>query len=31
LADQGFIQENFRLPLCVMDAAPKSQLLEIFR
>jgi 4-hydroxy-tetrahydrodipicolinate synthase len=31
LADQGFIQENFRLPLCVMDAAPKSQLLEIFK
>lgn len=31
LADQGFVQENFRLPLCAMDASPKSQLLEIFR
>lgn len=31
LADQGLITENFRLPLCRMDVAPRQELLEIFR
>jgi 4-hydroxy-tetrahydrodipicolinate synthase len=30
LADQGFIQENFRLPLCPMDASPRKTLLKTF-